>query len=54
MMKSLLLAALAIPLASIAHDGHGPSGVHWHATDVWGFIALAIALAAATWLSGRK
>jgi hypothetical protein len=54
MMKSLLFATLTIPLASIAHEGHGPSGTHWHATDVWGFVALAIALAAAAWLSGRE
>ena len=53
-MKTLSLALLAAPLAAAAHDGHGASGTHWHATDAWGFIALALALAAAVWFSRRK
>ncbi len=47
---SLLLA----PLAALAHDGHGHTGSHWHATDVWGFVAVAAALAVALFLGGRK
>ena len=27
------------------------AGTHWHATDVWGFVAMAAALAVAAWLS---
>jgi len=53
-MKRLLLITFITPLFATAHDGHGPSGAHWHATDAWGFIALAIALAAAVWFSRRK
>jgi len=53
-MKTLWLATLMLPLAAHAHDGHGPAGAHWHATDAWGFIALAIALGAAVWFSRRK
>lgn len=34
-----------------AHEGHGMSGNHWHATDTWGFVAVAGALALAAWLS---
>ena len=34
-----------IPLAAVAHDGHGHGGAHWHATDAWGFVALAVAVA---------
>ena len=33
-----------------AHDGHGLTGTHWHATDVWGFIAVTAMLAVAVWL----
>jgi len=34
-----------------AHDGHGLLGSsHWHATDVLGFVILALAVAAAVWL----
>ncbi|MGB4117359.1 MAG: hypothetical protein WBK51_12525 [Polaromonas sp.] len=36
-----------------AHDGHGLSGTHWHATDVWGFVAVAAMLAVAIWLSRK-
>ncbi len=36
---------------AFAHDGHGLKGIHWHATDVWGFIALAALVATAIWLS---
>jgi hypothetical protein len=34
-----------------AHDGHGLSGVHWHASDTWGFVAFAAVLALAIWSS---
>jgi hypothetical protein len=34
-----------------AHDGHGFSGAHWHATDAWGFVALGGMVALAIWLS---
>jgi GAF domain-containing protein len=37
--------------SAFAHDGHGLKGMHWHATDVWGFVALAALVAAAIWLS---
>lgn len=53
MKAALALCALA-PAAAFAHDGHGLSGSHWHATDVWGLIALAAVLAAAVWFQRRK
>jgi hypothetical protein len=37
--------------SSFAHDGHGLAGTHWHATDVWGFAALVMAVIAAIYLS---
>ena len=57
MVKSItakLIAAPAIfywPAALFAHENHGLSGSHWHATDVWGFVALGALLAAAIWAS---
>ena len=39
--------------AAFSHDGHGMTGSHWHATDVWGFVALAALVAVALWLSKR-
>jgi hypothetical protein len=38
--------------AAQAHEGHGLSGAHWHATDSVGFVAVAVA--AAIWLIRRK
>ena len=39
--------------ASFAHDGHGMAGMHWHATDAWGFVAVAVMVAVAIWLSRK-
>ena len=36
-----------------AHEGHGLAGVHWHATDTWGFVAVAAMVAIAIWLSRK-
>lgn len=47
-------AALATLLAGpvLAHPGHGLEGAsHWHATDVFGWLALGVAVAVAIWLS---
>jgi hypothetical protein len=58
MMKLLnapkIIAACAISTwatAAFSHDGHGAEGTHWHATDAWGFVALAVCVAAALWFS---
>ncbi|CAG0931749.1 hypothetical protein PLCT1_01887 [Planctomycetaceae bacterium] len=55
-MKSALIAcSLAVPpWLAAAHDGHGLGGAHWHATDVWGFVALAVVAGAAIWWCKRK
>ena len=37
--------------AAFAHSGHGLAGTHWHATDVLGFVAAALAVGVAVWLS---
>ena len=38
---------------TFAHDGHSLQGSHWHATDLWGFVAMGLVLALAIW-QGRK
>jgi hypothetical protein len=48
------LAAALGSSAAFAHDGHGLAGAHWHATDSWGWLALAVAIAAAVWTARRK
>ena len=39
--------------AVFAHEGHGLQGLHWHATDTLGFIAVAAMVAVAIWLSRK-
>lgn len=46
-----LLALAFCAGQAAAHEGHGPSGSHWHATDVWGLVALGGMVAVAIWLS---
>jgi len=48
------LALVAAPALALAHEGHGPEGVHWHATDTWGFVVTAALVAAAVWFTRRK
>jgi hypothetical protein len=50
--KLATLAALAANATAWAHDGHGMEGSHWHATDIWGL--LAVAAAAALYYHRRK
>ena len=45
-----LSAIVTLSTTAFAHDGHGLSGSHWHSTDAWGFVALALAIGAALWL----
>jgi hypothetical protein len=44
-------AMLATATASIAHDGHGLAGSHWHPTDTAGFAVVALLAGLALWLS---
>lgn len=48
------LATCSVPVLSWAHEGHGLPGPHWHATDVWGFVAVAAAAVVAVWFIRRK
>ena len=49
-MKTSLLTALALWVTHLhAHEGHGLSGGHWHATDTAVWIALAVAGLAFWW-----
>jgi len=49
-LQSIAACAAAVSAeAAFAHEGHGLFGPHWHATDVWGFVALALAVGAVLW-----
>jgi hypothetical protein len=55
-MRNLFVPLLLTLIGSgvAAHDGHGFSGVHWHASDLFGpAVALAVG-AAAVWWTRRK
>lgn len=54
MTRHLTSLLLLLPLLAHAHEGHGPSGPHWHASDAWGFVVGGVAVAAALWWRGRK
>jgi hypothetical protein len=49
-----LTALLGLWAQSVsAHDGHGLVGAHWHASDAFGFVALAAAIGVAVWMSRK-
>jgi hypothetical protein len=37
--------------AAMAHGGHGVEEAHWHATDLYGFVVVAVLATAAIWFS---
>ena len=55
MKKSFAIKFIAIQIiiapASVlfAHDGYGLEGSHWHASDVFGFALLAVAIGISLW-----
>ena len=46
------LASL-LPGLALAHEGHGLTGLHWHATDVLGFVVVAALIGVAIWTSRK-
>ena len=52
---ALMLGTGLTHLQALAHEGHGlPGFSHWHDTDVFGFVAVALLVAGAIWMRGRK
>ncbi|MBA3594062.1 MAG: hypothetical protein M3Q12_10550 [Pseudomonadota bacterium] len=51
-LKIIAVCAISTGATAVfAHEGHAIAGTHWHATDVWGYVAAACVLALAIWLS---
>ena len=50
---TVLLALLTGADTLFAHEGHGMTGAHWHATDLWGFVAMAVLVAVVIWQSRK-
>jgi len=49
LLRALGLLACSLPAA--AHDGHGLTAAHWHATDAFGLVLVGGLAALAIWLS---
>jgi hypothetical protein len=50
--KLTALAASLAVLPALAHEGHGLTGAHWHATDTVGLLlAGGVAVALVYWLT---
>ena len=47
---TLLFLFSSLSTLALSHDGHGLEGSHWHASDAWGFVALAVIAGVALWL----
>ena len=55
LLRPFSALALLASGAAHAHPGHGlPQAWHWHATDAFGFLAVAALAALAIWFFGRK
>lgn len=52
-LLSALLLGLTPLSAALAHEGHGPEGPHWHATDTLGFVLAAVVIVLAVWLARK-
>ena len=53
-LAACLLLLPFLPSFAFAHEGHGIEGAsHYHATDVWGFVSMAVAAAVVWWFTGR-
>ena len=47
-------ALVTASACALAHDGHGLTGSHWHATDSAGLVLVAVLGGIALWLSRGK
>lgn len=54
-MQRLISFLAFLPVLAQAHEGHGIEGAsHYHATDVWGFVAFAGVVAVMWWIGRDK
>jgi hypothetical protein len=52
--KFIAISAVFIRAGDVlAHEGHGFTGSHWHASDAAGLAALGVLIALAVWLSKK-
>jgi ABC-type transport system involved in multi-copper enzyme maturation permease subunit len=54
-LKFLFVLVFSFLNIAFAHDGHGQiTSSHWHSTDVFGFVAIALVLAFVYFKRGDK
>jgi hypothetical protein len=55
-MRTVLASAAfaAVAFDAAAHEGHGQSGVHWHAGDLLALLAMGVAVGMWLWQRGRR
>ncbi len=51
--SAFITTLMTAAMSASAHDGHGLTGTHWHATDTLGFVLVAVLALAAIWLSRK-
>ena len=49
-----VLGLLLVSASATAHDGHGFTGSHLHASDLFGFTVLAVVFGGLVWWRDRK
>jgi hypothetical protein len=54
-MQRLIFCLALLPAWALAHEGHGiEAASHYHATDVWGFVAFAAVVVLMWWMGRGK
>ena len=54
-MRTVLAStAFVWALPALAHEGHGPTGLHWHAGDLLALLAMGVAVGLWLWQRGRR
>jgi hypothetical protein len=55
-MRTVLASATLVAAAfdAVAHEGHGQSGMHWHAGDLLALLAMGAAIGLWLWQRGRR
>jgi len=52
--KLTALTMAVLPALTLAHEGHGKLGAHWHDTDVWSYGIVAGVVALCLWIASRR
>ncbi len=51
--SAFITTLMTMAVNASAHDGHGLTSTHWHATDTLGFVLVGVLALAAVWFSRK-